>query len=91
MDVHVCMYVCAHARVCAIVHMWRSEDNCGSQFSPSTVWILGIELRLPALAASPTTSQAMLLVQELILIVALFNHVCMKLFPIVPSFNIQSL
>lgn len=24
--------------------LWRSEDTCGSQFSLSTLWVLGIEL-----------------------------------------------
>lgn len=32
------------------VHIWRSEDNCGSQFVPSTMWLLMIELKSSGLA-----------------------------------------
>lgn len=45
---HVCLFVFIFFSVCAHHrpdHMWRSEDNCGTQFSPSTVWVQGTELK----------------------------------------------
>lgn len=45
----VCVYVCVH--MCTMVHVWKSEDNCGSQLSSSTMWILGMELRLSRLGS----------------------------------------
>ena len=39
----------ARESMCAIVHMWTSEDN--SPISSSTTWVLGLELGLSGLAA----------------------------------------
>lgn len=41
----LCLKVCLSPLVC----VWRSEGSCG--FSPSTLWVLGIELRSPGLAS----------------------------------------
>lgn len=40
-EVGVCVHTHAHVPP---AHVWRSEDNCGSQFS-FTMWILGIGFR----------------------------------------------
>ena len=49
MCVHVYVHMCAHACMC---HrgMWRSVNSL-SYFSPSIMWIQGLELRLSGLAA----------------------------------------
>lgn len=38
------VYVLIHTHV--TVHMWRSENSSGSQFSSSSLWVSGIELVL---------------------------------------------
>lgn len=56
LGVKYCYFIfimCLVVHVCHGVFVCRSEDNlCGSQFSPSTTWVLGNKLRLPGLAAS---------------------------------------
>lgn len=47
----MCVCTCYGTRV-------RSEDNFGNQFSPSTLWASGIELRSSGLAASALTHWA---------------------------------
>lgn len=40
------------------VCVWRSENTCGSRFSPSTRQVVGIKLRSSGLAASASTCRA---------------------------------
>lgn len=40
------------------IHVWRSEDICGSQFSPNTVWVVETELKSSGLATSTLTCWA---------------------------------
>lgn len=47
------LYVC----VCASVHLWRCEANCGNLFSPSIIWGLETELRYSGLSVSAVTAE----------------------------------
>lgn len=42
----VCVHECVCVYVCASVCLCRSDDNLCIQVSPSTMWILGMKLRL---------------------------------------------
>ena len=45
-------FICVCVCVCVCVYIWRLEDNLReSGFLPSTMWVLGIELRLSDLVA----------------------------------------
>lgn len=48
-----CVCVCAHA----MVQLWRPEEICGSQFSPSTTWVLEMELGSSGLVAGTFSHQ----------------------------------
>lgn len=41
----VYLFILFNVSICGIshAHVWRSEDNLGVWFSPSTQWIVGIE------------------------------------------------
>lgn len=43
-SVYICVHVdmVMHAAIC----VWRSEDSQGNRFSPSTIWVLGIKLKI---------------------------------------------
>lgn len=64
-NLHLAPFQTCKINVCTPVGMrvpwvclWRSEDNWPSHFSP-TVWVLGIELMSPSLAASPLTAASL--------------------------------
>lgn len=49
--IYACIYfVCTCACACeiSIELEWRSEGNCGSQLSPPTMWVLGLNSRQQA-------------------------------------------
>lgn len=51
----LCLSMCAD--VLTVVCMWSQRTACGSRFSPSIVWVMGVELTLPALATSPLPTE----------------------------------
>lgn len=51
----MCIYVCEHVSV--IVYLWRSEDHLRKQVFFSTLWSLGIELRLSGLSKVPSPAE----------------------------------
>lgn len=56
---YLLIYLCMCIHPCA---MWKAWDSLGEWFSPSIVWVFGIELRLSGLVASTFTQGAIVLV-----------------------------
>lgn len=52
------IYLSVLGWICTRVHMWKSEDTCWSWFSPPTIGIPRIKLRLFGLVASAFTQWA---------------------------------
>lgn len=73
----MCVNVCAHTSI--TTHLWGSEDNYRSRFSPSTTWVMGLELE--ALARVEDTHGA---VSSATLLNCTLPGYCTNLMPVIP-------
>lgn len=56
--IRACIYsVCACACELSTEQQWRSKGNCGSQFSPPSMWVLGLNSRHQAWHQAPSPTQ----------------------------------
>lgn len=67
------VYMCMRRHACACVE----EETFASQFSPSTMWMLGIKIRLSGLAASAFSHVVISLAKILLILSLITGHGCM--------------
>lgn len=67
----ICVYMYVYGHRCARAWVWRSGENLWTWFSPFTMWIPAMNLKLSGLVVSTFTHYAILLVPKFYLLLLL--------------------